>query len=184
MSKPDEERIRFEEGYVLQAYVCPAGKWSTGIGMNLERAGAAEACKAVGVDHAAVMAACKARERQVGAKIKGDRTPKAVITAEQAEALFANDMAAVRRDIVKLVPNFAEHSAPVQGVLLDMLYNMGFKSLSAFAPTLALIIEKRYVAAANRITNTPYYKVQVPKRAARNVAILCAAQANRPQIDK
>lgn len=59
----------------------------------------------------------------------------------------------------RIIPGWrTEHSIPIQTVLVNMIYNMGELRLSKFAPTMALIKNKEYAAAAARIEKTPYFK--------------------------
>ena len=59
----------------------------------------------------------------------------------------------------KLIPGWrTEHSIPIQTVLVNMVFNLGTTKLSKFAPTLALIKQKKYADAAARIEKTPYHK--------------------------
>lgn len=170
----DECLVREGEGLLLCAYLDDKCIWTTAWGFNLERQGADAALRVVGLDPARIRLVCKNRERQMGGKIKGDRTPELVCTKEQAESLFQTDMAAARKQIRVLVPNYDKHPAVVQAVLIDLLYNMGFRTLSLFTTTLGYVFNGEYVKAANQLALNKYHH-DVGKRAIRNEHLLATS---------
>lgn len=70
-----------------------------------------------------------------------------------------------------LIPEWRDMPLFAQTVLVNMAYNMGHNRLSKFAPTLAVMKQKKWGRAARRLKNTLWYK-QVGSRARELIARL------------
>ena len=165
--------IKKHEGYSLRAYLCPAKKWTTGVGFNLERAGAREALAWAGVDYAAVWAIIEDYKKKGGGKKAGDKTPVDVITAAQADKLLVADIAESGADCRKLCPKMADWPQEAQAVLVDLHFNMGPTTMRTFKNTLKAFNDQDWKRAADNLEKSLWYK-QVGIRGKENVAILRA----------
>jgi lysozyme len=92
-------------------------------------------------------------------------TPAHGITACEAGALLAHDVAAANRDVEGL-PVFAHLNTARRAALLDMDFNMGLDTLEQFTTFLGLLAVGEYDAAADDLAGTLWAQ-QVGSRAAR-----------------
>jgi lysozyme len=67
-----------------------------------------------------------------------------------------------------LFPDWRSRPLFLQSVLVDMIYNMGLKTLGTFKTTLKLLKECNYEQAASNLEHTLWYS-QVGNRAKENV---------------
>lgn len=93
------------------------------------------------------------------------------ITAEEAEMLLYNDLAAADRDLKRALPWVASLDAARQEALLDMAFNLGISRLLRFKKMLAALQEKDWEGAANQCLDSTYAR-QVGARAHRNAHAL------------
>ena len=85
------------------------------------------------------------------------------ITLAEAEALLANDLAALERKLQRL-PWFRALDPVRQDVLINMAFNLGYEGLMAFEATLAGVRRGDYAAAARSMLASKWAR-QVGARA-------------------
>ena len=127
-----EQQLRESEGLRLDAYMCTKGVLTIGVGHN---------CKVSPVE---------------GVSKVGDR-----ITLEQAEALFARDLANAVWQVRKALPWVTSLNSPRQAVLYDMAYNMGIgtpgvSGLLSFRNTLNMVKTGDYTGASRGMLNSKW----------------------------
>lgn len=133
------------EGLRLGVYIDSTGHRTIGYGHNLDG----------GSD---------GNVRAVGAEPDKLRAGAYWLTLAQADVLFELDMKEAIKDIRKLVPNYDELPDEAQTILNDLIFNMGFKTLSTFKNTLKAFNQGDWQAAANGLERSKWYK-QVKRRA-------------------
>jgi lysozyme len=154
-----------DEGLELKPYKCTAGKWTIGVGRNLE-------------DNPLSSADCMFFMVARG-HIPADNTPiKEIrrllfedfqangISENEANYLFTNDICKTCDRLKIAFPWYERQPEEVQQLLLNMAFNLGIEGLKEFTGTLALIQIGQYKAAAARLRGTLWYR-QVTNRADR-----------------
>ena len=134
----DDNWTKQHEGLRLQVYRDTAGNKSIGYGHNL-----------IGGNNTHVVA--------VGASPSALIDGEATITVEQADKLFDLDMADLRYAVQRLVPEYNSMPKQVQGVLSDLVFNMGAGTLSHFHNTLDAFRDRRFSDAADGLENSQWY---------------------------
>lgn len=125
-----EDELTLDEGKRLKAYRDTKGKWTCGIGHNLDDCGAAPLPRSV-----------------------SDILTNGITEAE-CDVLFDHDIARSVADLDRYIPWWRSLDPVRQRVLLNMCFNMGWGAgtphgLHTFSNTLALIQSKRYNDAAD-----------------------------------
>lgn len=92
------------------------------------------------------------------------------ITLEQANEIFEKDFQK-HYEQAKLFPNFDELPFSKQCVIVDMCFNLGGNFFYKWPKFTKYMTEGNYVAAANEIKNSKYYK-QVGNRAKNNIYLI------------
>jgi len=141
-----KEQLKLHEGYKLKPYTCPAGFRTIGVGHNYDANPLPEAI-------AQHLDACGS------------------ITGEMADQLLGQDIAAARRNCEKLYPRFKEFSEVRQSALIDMMFNMGYRTMRSFKTTNLLINSNNWRGAADNLVKTKWYR-QVKGRAKTVCAML------------
>ena len=130
------DQVTASEGLRLAAYRCPTGHVTVGWGHNLE----ARPVPGVPVE--------------VGA----------AITRQQADRLLICDLLDARREMLRRWPWAEALSAPRQGVLWDMIYNVGGAKVAEFRRALAAMQAGDYRRAAAEMLDSDWH-AQVGGRA-------------------
>jgi lysozyme len=139
------KRLEFHEGFRAKKYMCSEGRWTIGIGHNLEaREFTPEEKKALG-------------DWENG------------ITHNGALMLLRNDVENCLKDL-KQFPFWKELDDDRQYALLDMCFQLGFKGLKKFKSMLKAFENGDFVTASKECLNSKYRK-QTPTRAKR-IAVL------------
>lgn len=86
------------------------------------------------------------------------------ITEEEAGDLLTLDVAIAEADARRLMDNFDTHSPRRQDALINMAFNLGYNHFRLFHDFLGLFRQGKYVAAAEDLRHTLWYK-QVKGRA-------------------
>lgn len=141
-----EQRLEFHEGIRLEAYFCPMGYLTIGIGHNCEARDFTDAEK-----------------KAIGDWRRG-------ITKNMAYMILRNDMDICLKDLKKL--GFWYYlDKERQYALLDMCFQLGYQGLSKFKKMLEAIRVKNYPEAARQCLDSQYAK-QTPQRANRIAKLL------------
>jgi GH24 family phage-related lysozyme (muramidase) len=94
-----------------------------------------------------------------------------VITPTMAERLLDMDIAVAIKSCKLLYPEFDEFSESRQMALIDFVFNVGYKTATAFTNTNNAITEGRWEDAAKGLENSAWYS-QVKNRAKKDVAMI------------
>jgi Phage lysozyme. len=86
------------------------------------------------------------------------------LTPNQIETLLISDLKSSKSAANRIVGNLAQYPAGVQGVLVEMAFNLGENGLSKFKNFLAAVKAKKYKVAAKEMLNSDWSK-QVGTRA-------------------
>jgi len=136
-----------DEGLKLKAYKDTVGKWTIGVGRNLDDVGLRlHEMEKLNISLDSV-------------KLKG-------ITGEQAMYLLDSDIDGVMVDLDMHLPWWRTLDEVRQRVLCNMCFNLGINGLMGFKNTLKLISTKRYREAADNMLLSKWAG-QVGKRANR-----------------
>ncbi|MCL4735370.1 MAG: glycoside hydrolase family protein [Candidatus Omnitrophica bacterium] len=138
--------IRLNEGLRLKPYRCPAGKWTIGVGYNME----AHGIPGWMVD-----------------KIMSGRG----ITEQDSDRLLIEEVAKCISACKSIVPGFSGLSHNRQIALVDMCFNLGPGGLSKFRNMLAAITAGDWERAARSAQSSKWY-TQVKMRGVRVVKML------------
>lgn len=139
-------RVIQHEGKESKVYKDTKGIPTIGVGFNLNRDDSSEKLKGVGANPV---------------KIKSG---KAQLNDAQIKALLASDLEAAKVNAQSLVKNWQNTPPKVQGVLIEMAFNLGKKGLSEFKNFLSHIENRRYQSASKEMLNSTWAK-QVGNRA-------------------
>lgn len=171
--------IKKHEGYRKHAYLDSKGIWTTGVGFNLERAGAKAALAKAGVNYDMIWAAIEECKKAGGGRKPGEHTAVDVLTDEQVDKLLLADIADSVADCKKICPQMDKWPQEAQAVLVDLHFNMGPTTLRTFKNTLKAFNDQNWALAADNLTKSLWFK-QVGIRATENVGILRALAPPKP----
>lgn len=152
--------IEARESRRLGWYPDSEGNPTIGVGFNLDRAGAAEALKAIGVTKEQIMRGRK-------------------LTHAEVDILLTNDVRACLSAARAHVRTFAQQPDAVQLMLVDQIFNMGLSAFAEFKRYRTHLAAGRYDAAAGELMFeappnpelTDYYK-KTKSRAIGHIATL------------
>lgn len=139
-------RVKQHEGVRPKKYIDSRGIPTVGVGFNLKRADADQKLKAVGANPVKV------------------KEGKQALNNNQIETLLVGDLKASKEAANRVVGNLAQHPSGVQGVLVEMAFNLGASGLSEFKKFLSAVKSKNYKVAAKEMLNSSWSK-QVGNRA-------------------
>ena len=88
------------------------------------------------------------------------------ITQEQCDAFFQSDLNTAVADCQKIFPDFDNYDDNIQGVLVNMMFNLGYSKFSKFKKFISDIKIGDHIAAAGEMVNSAWY-TQVGERAVR-----------------
>jgi len=132
--------IEKHEGKRNKVYPDTEGIPTIGIGFNLNRYDARNKLKSLGLNYDSV------------------RNGNQSLTDQQIYHLFKEDLNEAIGAAQSFLPNFNEHPAKVQGVVINMAFNLGANRLASFVKFKEALINKDYSAAANEMIDSKWYK--------------------------
>lgn len=141
-----KDRVIKHEGSKPFKYLDSRKIPTIGVGFNLTRGDASLLLKKVGANPE---------------KIKAGKSP---LTQDQINALLFTDLKQAKLNAQDLVPNMEALPTQVQGVLTEMVFNLGKTGLSEFKNFLAHIKQKNFDAASDEMLKSTWAK-QVGERA-------------------
>lgn len=141
-----KDRVIKHEGSKAFKYLDSRGIPTIGVGFNLNRGDAAVQLKKVGANPD---------------KVKAGKSP---LTQDQINALLFTDLKQAKANAQDLVPNLSNLPTKVQGVLTEMVFNLGKTGLSEFKNFLTHIQRKDFDAASEEMLRSTWAK-QVGDRA-------------------
>jgi lysozyme len=139
-------RVKQHEGVKPKKYIDSRGIPTVGVGFNLKRSDADQKLKAVGANPAKV------------------KQGKQALNNNQIETLLVGDLKSSKEAANRIVGNLTQHPAGVQGVLVEMAFNLGASGLAEFKNFLGAVKSKNYTAAAKEMLKSNWSK-QVGNRA-------------------
>ena len=149
-----EDQLILHEGLRLKPYKCPAGKWTVGVGRNLEAKGLTK----------------EEKERILGV---GGLSKLEVIDVLLERGISENEaLFLLRNDIEEITGQLERHSwyvalGPVRRkVLIDMAFNLGMAGLMGFKQMIEALKRADYEAAADEMVYSRWYR-QVGERGRR-----------------
>jgi len=144
--KEIKEMIKRHEGFRGKPYLCSAGKQTIGFGRNIDDVG------------------FSLYEREYLDLNKGRDFNFVPMTVVEACFVFENDYLTALNMCFSLDVDFEGLDDARKGVLIDMMFNLGFARLSKFKNTLRYIKERRFNDAACEMLNSRWAR-QVTRRA-------------------
>jgi lysozyme len=151
-----KDRVIKHEGSKPFKYLDSRQIPTVGVGFNLNREDATAQLKKVGANPE---------------KVKAGKSP---LTQEQITALLFTDLKQAKVNAQELVPNMQNLPTQVQGVLTEMVFNLGKRGLSEFTNFLAHIKQKNFDAASEEMLRSTWAK-QVGDRAKTLAAVIKSA---------
>jgi lysozyme len=139
-------RVKQHEGVKPTKYIDSRGIPTVGVGFNLKRADADQKLKSVGANPAKV------------------KQGKQALNNNQIETLLVGDLKSSKEAANRLVGSLTQHPSGVQGVLIEMTFNLGATGLAEFKNFLTAVKAKNYTAAAKEMLKSSWSK-QVGDRA-------------------
>ena len=140
------DRVIDHEGKRNTVYKDSRGIPTIGVGFNLNRQ-----------DSNALLT-------QVGANPGQIKRGQSKLSNKQINPLLNKDLKKSKEDAKQLVKNFTGLPSEIQGVLIEMVFNLGAKGLSEFNTFLLHIASKNFKAASKEMLNSSWAK-QVGNRA-------------------
>jgi lysozyme len=151
-----KDRVIKHEGSKPFKYLDSRQIPTVGVGFNLNREDATAQLKKVGANPE---------------KVKAGKSP---LTQEQITALLFTDLKQAKVNAQELVPNMQNLPTQVQGVLTEMVFNLGKRGLSEFTNFLTHIKQKNFDAASEEMLRSTWAK-QVGDRAKTLAAVIKSA---------
>lgn len=151
-----KDRVIKHEGSKPFKYLDSKKIPTIGVGFNLNREDATAQLKKVGANPE---------------KVKAGKSP---LTQEQITALLFTDLKQAKVNAQELVPNMPNLPTQVQGVLTEMVFNLGKRGLSEFTNFLTHIKQKNFDAASEEMLRSAWAK-QVGDRAKTLAAVIKSA---------
>lgn len=159
MIKTIEEQLILHEGLRLEIYKCPAGKWTIGVGRNLEAKGL------TAKEQECIFGVSGLNKNEVIDALFGRK-----ITKEDALFLLQNDIAEVTEQLEKF-EWFNRLDEVRQKVIVDMRFNLGMAGLLQFKRMIAALIDRDWIKASEQMVDSRWYH-QVGNRSKRLVEMM------------
>lgn len=93
------------------------------------------------------------------------------ISVREADYLLDNDITRAITQVVGRYPWIEEHDPVRQAVLTELMFNMGPNTLKQFVNTLKAFRDKDYIAAAEGLKKSKWYRQVAPSRSSRLIAM-------------
>lgn len=150
------DRVIDHEGLEPKVYKDSKGIPTIGVGFNLNRTDSNDLLKSVGANPS---------------KIKSG---KEALNDKQIRKLLKYTLKEAKDDVNSLVKNFTSLPKSVQGVLIEMTFNLGLRGLSQFKKFLQYVEKKQWDKASKEMLNS-YWSKQVGQRAVKLSNIIKSA---------
>ena len=161
--KTIEEQLILHEGLRHEVYKCPAGKWTIGVGRNLEAKGLTKQ------EQARILGTSGLSKLEVI-----DVLLERGISKEEALFLLAGDIMQCRSDLSRY-DWYTKLDAVRQKVLVDMRLNLGMAGLLAFKNMILALAVRDYEVAANEMIDSAWYH-QVGNRSKRLIRMMATGE--------
>lgn len=140
------DRVILHEGRKKKVYLDSKKNPTVGVGFNLNRSDSAEVLKSVGANYNLV------------------KSGKALLTDSQIDALLKKDLLFAKSNAERVVPNFTALPLSVQGVVVEMIFNLGVSKFLEFKDFLKYLGAKQFVKASAEMLDSDWAS-QVKNRA-------------------
>jgi GH24 family phage-related lysozyme (muramidase) len=150
-------RVKKHEGVKPKKYIDSRGIPTVGVGFNLKRSDADQKLKSVGANPIKV------------------KQGKQALNNNQIETLLVGDLKISKEAANRIVGNLTQHPAGVQGVLVEMAFNLGATGLYEFKNFVNAVKAKNYSNAAQEMLKSNWSK-QVGDRAKTLADIITSSQ--------
>ena len=157
------DRVAQHEGFRAKPYVCPAGEWSVGEGLNLETASNGELAF---IAHSASSKHFSFNEdtQKIEVKIELKKTT--------ARALLTNRLKDIDKRLNREFEFYKLIDETRQGVLIEMAYQLGWSGLMDFKKMIKALQEQDYEKASIEMLDSKWAKRDTPKRAEKLAEIM------------
>lgn len=159
-----QEQLILHEGICLKPYKCSAGKWTIGVGRNLEDTGLYE------FEKKRLLGIYELTRQEVI-----DILQVRHITQEEALYMLNNDIKIIRAELEKNYRWFNFLNEVRQKVIIDMRFNLGEAGLAEFKNMIREIENMNYWKASEEMKNSKWYS-QVKTRADRLIKMMATGQ--------
>jgi lysozyme len=139
-------RVKKHEGVKPKVYTDSRGYKTVGVGMKLSRGDADTVLKSVGANPAAV------------------KSGKQALSPDQMDKILIKDLMTSKSSMERVMPNFTSLPPDIQGVLIEMNFNLGTTGLLKFKKFLDYIKGGKYQEASEEMLRSAWAK-QVGDRA-------------------
>jgi hypothetical protein len=149
---------------IRKVYEDPIHGWKVptiGVGYNLNKPEAASQIKSFGLDYNKV------------------RSGQQMLTDDQVDVLYSNDVQNAIRDAKTFLPNFDDQPSTVKTIVSDMSFNMGLNRLSTFKNFRSALTSFDFKKAAQEMRNSNWAK-QTKSRANRLIKMMESLGENTP----
>lgn len=153
-------KIRGEEGFKLKAYLCTKGKWTIGVGRNIQD-------RPLSTDEIALLPSGTTVDRGFVCY-----PANLTISKELAELMLSNDVKRCLGEARKLFVDFDSLPQVARMVIVDMLFQLGLRRFLGFRNMSAYMRSKTWHRAADELLNSKYAREDTPNRARRNADLL------------
>ena len=159
-----QEQLILHEGISLIPYKCSAGKWTIGVGRNLDDAGLYEFEKKRLLDTYELT-----RQEVI------DILQVRYITLEEALYMLDNDIRVIKAELENNYRWFNFLDEVRQKVIIDMRFNLGSAGFAGFKNMIQQIENNNYWKASEEMKNSKWY-LQVKTRADRLFKMMLTGQ--------
>ncbi len=158
------EQLILHEGVRLECYRCPAGKWTIGVGRNLEAVGLFD------YEQERILG-CRGLNKVHVIELLQERG----ITYSEAMFLLNNDIIRIRAELEQDYKWFKFLNEVRQKVVIDMRFNLGRTGFAGFKKMIQQLELKNYWKAGEEMKNSKWYS-QVKTRADRLIKMMVTGQ--------
>ncbi len=159
-----EDQLIFHEGLQTDAYYCPGGYLTIGVGRNLEAQGLSDE------EQQYLFGTANLSKYEVIDIIR-----RVGVTVEQALYLLANDIALCKNDLRENFMWFDELDPVRQKVIIDMRFNLGAAGFKEFKKMIEALEINDYNKAADEMRDSVWY-YQVGLRAKRLIKMMITGE--------
>ncbi len=158
------DQLILHEGVRLECYRCPAGKWTIGVGRNLEAVGLFD-------DEQKRILGCRGLNKVHVIEILQERG----ITYSEAMYLLNNDIIRIRAELERDYRWFKFLNEVRQKVVIDMRFNLGRAGFAEFQKMIRQLELENYWNVAEEMVDSKWYS-QVGERSKRLVQMMATGQ--------
>ncbi len=159
-----QEQLILHEGISLTPYKCAAGKWTIGVGRNLEDTGLYE------FEKIQILGIYELTRQEVIDILQARH-----ITQEEALYMLNNDIKVIKAELEDSYRWFKFLDEVRQKVIIDMRFNLGSAGFAGFKNMIHQLELENYQKVAEEMKNSKWYS-QVKRRAERLIKMMLTGQ--------